>query len=122
MNLSTAVQELNSVKTNLKALKTSEKALTEEIKQELAGQGLEANITRLNTMIEELSRDNNSIDEIIESKYKLIEEVNKLKIEPYYSREEIISYIHTIIVEGNCLTISLNIGGEPLELPEQITF
>lgn len=44
MNLSKAVQELNSVKTNLKALKTSEKALTEEIKQELAGQGLEAKI------------------------------------------------------------------------------
>ena len=44
MNLSKAVQELNSVKTNLKALKTSEKVLTEEIKQELAGQGLEAKI------------------------------------------------------------------------------
>ena len=44
MNLSKAVQELNSVKTNLKALKTSEKALTEEIKQERAGQGLEAKI------------------------------------------------------------------------------
>ena len=44
MNLSKAVQELNSVKTNLKTLKTSEKALTEEIKQELAGQGLEAKI------------------------------------------------------------------------------
>lgn len=44
MNLSKAVQELNSVKNDLKALKTSEKALTEEIKQELAGQGLEAKI------------------------------------------------------------------------------
>jgi len=44
MNLSKAVQELNSVKSDLKALKTSEKALTEEIKQELAGQGLEAKI------------------------------------------------------------------------------
>ena len=44
MNLSKAVQELYSVITNLKALKTSEKALTEEIKQELAGQGLEAKI------------------------------------------------------------------------------
>lgn len=44
MNLSKAVQELNSVKSDLKALKTSEKTLTEEIKQELAGQGLEAKI------------------------------------------------------------------------------
>lgn len=44
MNLSKAVQELNSVKNDLKALKTSEKTLTEEIKQELAGQGLEAKI------------------------------------------------------------------------------
>lgn len=44
MNLSKAVQELNSVKSDLKALKTSEKALTEEIKQELAGQGLESKI------------------------------------------------------------------------------
>lgn len=44
MNLSKAVKELNSVKNDLKALKTSEKALTEEIKQELAGQGLEAKI------------------------------------------------------------------------------
>lgn len=44
MNLSKAVQELNSVKNDLKALKTSEKTLTEEIKQELAGLGLEAKI------------------------------------------------------------------------------
>lgn len=44
MNLSNAVQELNSVKNDLKALKTSEKTLTEEIKQELAGLGLEAKI------------------------------------------------------------------------------
>lgn len=44
MNLSKAVQELNSVKNDLKALKTSEKTLTEEIKHELAGQGLEAKI------------------------------------------------------------------------------
>ena len=44
MNLSKAVQELNSVKNDLKALKTSEKTLTEEIKQELVGQGLEAKI------------------------------------------------------------------------------
>lgn len=44
MNLSKAVQELNSVKSDLKALKTSEKTLTEEIKQELAGLGLEAKI------------------------------------------------------------------------------
>ena len=44
MNLSKAVQEINSVKNDLKALKTSEKTLTEEIKQELVGQGLEAKI------------------------------------------------------------------------------
>lgn len=44
MNLSKVVQELNSVKSDLKALKTSEKALTEEIKQELAGQGLESKL------------------------------------------------------------------------------
>ena len=44
MNLSKAVQELNSVKSDLKRLKTSEKDLTDQIKQELAGQGLEAKI------------------------------------------------------------------------------
>lgn len=44
MNLSNAVQELNRVKTNLKALKTSEKDLTDQIKQELAGQGLESKL------------------------------------------------------------------------------
>ncbi len=44
MNLSKAVQELNSVKSDLKALKTSEKVLTDQIKQELAGQGLESKL------------------------------------------------------------------------------
>lgn len=83
---------------------------------------LEAKITRISAMIEEYSRDNNSIDEVIKSKKNLICKINQLKVEPYYSREEIIDYIHSIIVEGNTLTISLNIQGEVLELPEQITF
>jgi DNA invertase Pin-like site-specific DNA recombinase len=83
---------------------------------------LEAKITRISAMIEEYSRDNNSIDEVIKSKKNLICKINQLKVEPYYCREEIIDYIHSIIVEGNTLTISLNIQGEVLELPEQITF
>lgn len=83
---------------------------------------LESNLKGLNNKIQELSRDNDEIDSIIHSKRMLINKVNELKVEPYYTRQEIVDYIHYIIIEGNCLTISLNIGGEALELLEQITF
>ena len=46
MSLSKRVEELNIVKSDLKALKTSEKELTNQIKEELQEQGLETKILK----------------------------------------------------------------------------
>lgn len=114
------VQELQSKKDKLVNLYLED--LIDKLHYSEKLHSLELEITRYTSEIQELSRDNNTINSMIEAKYKLIEEVNKLRIEPYYEREQIIDYIHSIIVEENCLSISLNIGGQALELPESIRF
>jgi hypothetical protein len=79
MNLSKAVQELNSVKNDLKALKTSEKTLTEEIKQELAGQGLEAKILsdiNMKVTCKEVTKTEINEDALIKIIGNLIESAN----------------------------------------------
>ena len=83
MNLSKAVQELNSVKSDLKALKTSEKVLTEQIKLELAGQGLELKILddiNMQVTCKEVTKTEINEDALIKIITKLISSTRNLDL------------------------------------------
>ena len=83
MNLSKALQELNSVKSDLKALKTSEKVLTEQIKLELAGQGVELKILddiNMQVTCKEVTKTEINEDALIKIITKLISSTRNLDL------------------------------------------
>lgn len=76
----------------------------------------------LETKLRLLTRTNDEIDQQIESRKKLLEDLKGLEIKEEYSKQEVLNFIKTIIVDGNQLLVTLEINGELIELPEAIYF
>ena len=83
---------------------------------------LEEEVNKLQTNIAELSRSNNEIDQLIQSKRNLISHLNDMKIKESYTSTEILKYISSIKVIRNELLVTLNIEGQEVEVPQVIVF
>lgn len=83
---------------------------------------LEEEVNKLQTNIAELSRSNNEIDQLIQSKRNLITSLNDMRVKESYTSNEILNYIGSIKVIRNELLVTLNIEGEEVEVPQVIVF
>ena len=83
---------------------------------------LEEQVNKLQTNIAELSRSNNEIDQLIQSKRNLITSLNDMRVKESYTSNEILNYIGSIKVIRNELLVTLNIEGEEVEVPQVIVF
>lgn len=79
-------------------------------------------INTLKASIQALSKGNNEIDELIDSKRKQMNAVDNLVIKNKYAEQEVLDMISKIEVKGDYLYVTLKVESQLLEILEPIQF